>query len=157
MSQHNLTQLGKQNTTILQSPEEAQLETFENDAGDVVVPFMCNEFTSLCPVTGQPDFAKFEILYIPDQLGVESKSLKLYLFSYRNHGAFHESVTRQITDDIIEAINPKFIRVWGDFNVRGGISIKPMVIEWKKEISAEKKKEYEKMIEHWDRVRYFDF
>ena len=86
-----------------------------------VVTFETEEFTCLCPLTGQPDFAKLRIVYQPDQLCVESKSLKLYLWSYRDKGAFHEAVTNQILDDLVTAMRPQWIRVEGDFLVRGGI------------------------------------
>lgn len=85
------------------------------------VVFETEEFTCLCPLTGQPDFAKLRILYQPDQLCVESKSLKLYLWSYRDQGAFHEAVTNQILDDLVGATQPFWLRVEGDFLIRGGI------------------------------------
>ena len=87
--------------------------------------FNCPEFTSLCPITGQPDFANIYISYIPDQLCVESKSLKLYLFSYRNHGDFHENCINTIGKDLVELLNPRYLEVWGKFTPRGGISIDP--------------------------------
>jgi len=79
------------------------------------------EFTCLCPKTGQPDFATLEIDYVPDQLCVELKSLKLYIWSYRDRGAFHEAVTNEILDDLVNAIAPRFMRIKAKFNVRGGI------------------------------------
>jgi 7-cyano-7-deazaguanine reductase len=85
------------------------------------VVFETEEFTCLCPLTGQPDFAKLRIRYQPDQLCVESKSLKLYLWSYRDKGAFHEAVTNQILDDLAAAMKPAWLRVEGDFLIRGGI------------------------------------
>jgi len=85
------------------------------------VVFETEEFTCLCPMTGQPDFAKLRIAYQPDQLCVESKSLKLYLWSYRSEGAFHEDVTNRILDDLVAAVRPTWMRVEGDFLVRGGI------------------------------------
>ena len=85
------------------------------------IRFDTEEFTCLCPMTGQPDFAHLTITYVPDQLCVESKSLKLYLWSFRNEGAFHEAVTNQILDDLVSAIRPKWMRVEGDFLIRGGI------------------------------------
>ncbi len=85
------------------------------------VAFETEEFTCLCPLTGQPDFAKLRIVYQPDQLCVESKSLKLYLWSYRDRGAFHEAVTNQILDDLVAATRPFWLRVEGDFLIRGGI------------------------------------
>src|SRR5260221_13644034 len=92
-----LTLLGAE-TKLPQSPEEAKLEAFENKHPDqnYVVSLICNEFTCICPLTGQPDFARFEISYVPREKMVESKSLKLYMYSFRNHGAFHEDVTNRI-------------------------------------------------------------
>ena len=103
------------------------LETFENmhPDNDYWVQFNCPEFTSLCPVTGQPDFAEIKIMYLPDKRMVESKSLKLYLFSFRNHGDFHEDCVNIIMKDIIKVMNPKYIEVIGLFVPRGGISIYP--------------------------------
>ena len=92
---------------------------------DYWVQFNCPEFTSLCPITGQPDFAEIRICYIPDIKMVESKSLKLYLFSFRNHGAFHEDCVNIIMKDLIRLMNPKYIEVTGIFLPRGGISIYP--------------------------------
>jgi len=101
-----------------------QLDTFPNPKRerDYHIAFDCPEFTCLCPITGQPDFATILIDYVPDALCVELKSLKLYLWSYRNEGAFHEAVTNQICDDIVAAIAPRSITVTGRFLVRGGIS-----------------------------------
>ena len=100
-----------------------QLETFKNPAPDrdYEIVFDCPEFTCLCPMTGQPDFARFTITYVPDKLCVELKSLKLYLWSFRNEGAFHEAVTNGITDDLFGLLAPRRLTVVGDFNVRGGI------------------------------------
>ena len=99
------------------------LDTFPNPSPkrDYEVAFDCPEFTCLCPKTGQPDFAHFRIRYIPDKLNVELKSLKLYLWSFRDEGHFHEAVTNRIADDIIKAIAPRELTVEGDFYVRGGI------------------------------------
>ena len=85
------------------------------------IRFETDEFTCLCPMTGQPDFARLRIIYVPDQLCVESKSLKLYLWSYRDRGAFHEAVTNQILDDLVAALEPQWLEVEGDFLIRGGI------------------------------------
>lgn len=103
------------------------LETFVNkhQGNDYFVKFNCPEFTSLCPITGQPDFATIYISYIPEKLMVESKSLKLYLFSFRNHGDFHEDCVNIIMKDLIKLMDPKYIEVWGKFTPRGGISIDP--------------------------------
>ncbi|KFZ40113.1 MULTISPECIES: preQ(1) synthase [Thermoactinomyces] len=105
------------------------LETFDNrhPGTDYFVKFNCPEFTSLCPITGQPDFATIYLSYVPDQKLVESKSLKLYLFSFRNHGDFHENCIVTIMKDLIEKLDPKYIEVWGKFLPRGGISIDPYV------------------------------
>ena len=103
------------------------LETFANrhPDNDYWVQFNCPEFTSLCPITGQPDFAEIKILYIPGQRMVESKSLKLYLFSFRNHGDFHEDCVNTIMKDLVRLMDPKYIEVIGLFTPRGGISIYP--------------------------------
>lgn len=99
------------------------LETFPNPhpERDYEIRFECPEFTCLCPKTGQPDFATIKITYIPDRTCVELKSLKLYLWSYRNEGAFHEAVTNQIFEDLIQAVGPRRMEVFADFYVRGGI------------------------------------
>jgi 7-cyano-7-deazaguanine reductase len=99
------------------------LETFPNPRPerDYEINMECPEFTCVCPRTGQPDFATIRIRYVPAQLCVELKSLKLYLWSYRNEGAFHEAVTNRILDDLVQALQPKSMTVVGDFNVRGGI------------------------------------
>ena len=103
------------------------LETFENKhpEHDYIVTFTCPEFTSLCPKTGQPDFGKIIINYIPDRKMVESKSLKLYLFSFRNHGDFHEDCVNIIMKDLVKLMEPRYIEVRGIFMPRGGISIIP--------------------------------
>ena len=103
------------------------LEAFENQhpERDYWVQFNCPEFTAMCPITGQPDFAEIKIMYIPDRRMVESKSLKLYLFSFRNHGEFHEDCVNTIMDDLIKLMDPRYIEVLGLFVPRGGISIYP--------------------------------
>lgn len=103
------------------------LETFVNKHPDneYTVSFTCPEFTSLCPKTGQPDFAKIIISYIPRELMVESKSLKLYLFSFRNHGDFHEDCVNIIMKDLVRLMNPRYLEVTGLFTPRGGIAIYP--------------------------------
>jgi 7-cyano-7-deazaguanine reductase len=100
-----------------------ELQTFPNPAPDrdYDIAFDCPEFTCLCPLTGQPDFAHIKIRYVPDRLCVELKSLKLYLWSFRNEGAFHEAVTNRILDDLVAAVKPRSAIVEGDFFVRGGI------------------------------------
>jgi 7-cyano-7-deazaguanine reductase len=99
------------------------LEVFPNPqpSRDYEISFECPEFTCLCPRTGQPDFATLKIRYVPDKSCVELKSLKLYLWSYRSEGAFHEKVTNQILDDLVRAVRPRSMTVVGDFFVRGGI------------------------------------
>ena len=100
-----------------------ELQTFENPhpGRDYEIRMECAEFTCLCPMTGQPDFATIRIRYVPARLCVELKSLKLYLWSFRDEGAFHEAVTNRICDDLVEALAPRWIEVVGDFGVRGGI------------------------------------
>ena len=122
-----LTLLGNKNTQYRQNYAPEVLEAFENKhpENDYWVRFNCPEFTSLCPITGQPDFAEIRISYLPDVRMVESKSLKLYLFSFRNHGDFHEDCVNTIMKDLIKLMNPKYIEVTGIFTPRGGISIYP--------------------------------
>lgn len=100
-----------------------KLDTFRSPrpGRPFTITFETEEFTCLCPLTGQPDFAKLRIQYQPDQLCVESKSLKLYLWSFRDQGAFHEAVTNQILDDLVKATSPQWMRIEGDFLIRGGI------------------------------------
>ena len=123
----NLTKLGSAKTTYSMDYDPSVLESFNNKhpQNDYCVKFNCPEFTSLCPITGQPDFANIIISYVPDQKLVESKSLKLYLFSFRNHGDFHEDVVNIIMKDLIQLMDPKYIEVWGKFLPRGGLSIDP--------------------------------
>ena len=123
----NLTKLGSAKTTYSMDYDPSVLESFNNKhpQNDYFVKFNCPEFTSLCPITGQPDFANIIISYVPDQQLVESKSLKLYLFSFRNHGDFHEDVVNIIMKDLIQLMDPKYIEVWGKFLPRGGLSIDP--------------------------------
>ena len=115
------------NTTYHNTYNPQLLESFENKHpnNDYWVRFNCPEFTSLCPITGQPDFAEIRISYIPGKRMVESKSLKLYLFSFRNHGDFHEDCVNIIMKDLIRLLDPKYIEVTGLFLPRGGISIHP--------------------------------
>ncbi len=122
-----VTHLGSQGTQYPTDYDPSVLETFENKhpGNDYFVKFNCPEFTSLCPITGQPDFATIYISYVPDVRMVESKSLKLYLFSFRNHGDFHEDCMNIVMKDLIALMDPKYIEVWGKFTPRGGISIDP--------------------------------
>ena len=122
-----LKSLGSKTTQYRMDYAPDVLETFVNkhQDNDYWVRFNCPEFTSLCPITGQPDFAEIRISYIPDVRMVESKSLKLYLFSFRNHGDFHEDCVNIIMKDLIRLMDPKYIEVTGLFTPRGGISIYP--------------------------------
>ena len=125
-SKDNLKALGRE-TEYLNTYSPEVLETFENKhlENDYWVQFNCPEFTSLCPITGQPDFAEIKIMYIPEHRMVESKSLKLYLFSFRNNGDFHEDCVNIIMKDLVKLMDPKYIEVIGLFTPRGGISIYP--------------------------------
>ena len=124
-----VTKLGSAKTVYADRYDPAVLETFVNKHPDrdYWVTFTCPEFTTLCPMTGQPDFATITIQYVPDVKMVESKSLKLYLFSFRNHGDFHEDCVNVILKDLEALMKPKYIEVWGRFTPRGGISIDPYV------------------------------
>jgi len=120
-----LSILRRSQTRVPASPDKASLESFPNrhPNRDYWVELDCPEFTSLCPVTGQPDFGHITIQYVPDRLCLESKSLKLYIFSFRNHATFHEEAVNRILDDIVKAIHPRRAVVKGIFNRRGGIAI----------------------------------
>ena len=143
-----LSHLGS-NTEYKQDYAPEMLEAFENKHrdNDYWVIFDCPEFTSLCPITGQPDFAKIRINYLPDVKMVESKSLKLYLFSFRNHGAFHEDCINIIMKDLIKLMDPKYIEVTGFFTPRGGISIYPYANYGRKDTKYEKIAE-ERLLAH---------
>ena len=140
----DLTLLGNQNTKYAYEYNPDVLESVNNMhvGRDYFVKFNCPEFTSLCPMTGQPDFATMYISFIPDKKLVESKSLKLYLFSFRNHGDFHEDCVNIIMNDLIELIEPRYIEVWGKFTPRGGLSIDPYCNYGKP------KTKYEQMADH---------
>ena len=120
-----LTLLQKSETIVSDSPDDSKLETFDNlySGRDYEITFDCPEFTSLCPVTNQPDFGEITINYIPDKLCIESKSLKLFIFSFRNHNTFHEEAVNIILDRIVEACQPRYAEVLGAFRPRGGIAI----------------------------------
>jgi 7-cyano-7-deazaguanine reductase len=140
-----LTLLGGGRTEIrYDNPEAAMLESFSNPhpGSRWVVGLDCREFTSLCPVTGQPDFGRILITYVPADRCVESKSLKLYLGAYRNHGAFHEDCVNRIADDLVTAIDPLYLRVFGDFNPRGGIAIRPLAVRARPGLDAAAEAEY---------------
>lgn len=128
-----VTLLGNQNTKYKFDYDPSILEKFEKKFEDSVedeqiVSLDCFEFASRCPKTGQPDFATIYISYIPNKYMVESKSLKLYLFSFQQHGDFHESCVHMIMQDLVDLLQPKYLSVYGDFNSRGGISILPYSI-----------------------------
>ena len=113
---------------------QKHFDTFPNPKPDrgYEIAFECPEFTCLCPMTGQPDFGTIRIRYVPNELCVELKSLKLYLWSYRNEGTFHEAVTNKILDDFVSAVRPRWVEIVGDFNVRGGIHTVVTVTHGKK-------------------------
>jgi 7-cyano-7-deazaguanine reductase len=120
-----LTLLGHSEAKIPASPAEARLETFPNPARrEYSIHFETDDFTSLCPITGQADFAQIEISYMPDRVCVESKSLKFYLASFRNERAFNETVTNRILDDFVAAVHPREALVIAQFSARGGIALK---------------------------------
>lgn len=123
----DITLLGQTGIRYAYDYKPEVLESFDNqhNENDYWVKFNCPEFTSLCPMTGQPDFATIYISYVPEVKMVESKSLKLYLVSFRNHGDFHEDVVNTIMKDLIRLMDPRYIEVWGKFLPRGGISIDP--------------------------------
>jgi 7-cyano-7-deazaguanine reductase len=135
-------QLGQSMTEYSQNYSPEVLEAFlnKNPQSLAWTSLICTEFTSLCPKTGQPDFAKIFINYIADKKMVESKSLKLYLFSFRNHGDFHEDCVQTICDDLFELMRPHYIEVMGEFTPRGGIAIFPFSSR------ASKSKEYQKLL-----------
>jgi 7-cyano-7-deazaguanine reductase len=120
-----LTLLGRSDAKLPASPTEARLETFQNPAPNrnYRIHFETDDFTSVCPVTGQPDFAQIDIDYVPDRLCVESKSLKFYLASYRNEHAFNEAVTNRILDDFVKACSPREATITAQFSARGGIAL----------------------------------
>ena len=119
-----LTLLGRSQAKLPKSPNEARLETFPNPAHrNYWIHFETDDFTSVCPITGQPDFARIDIAYVPDRLCVESKSLKFYLASYRNVRAFDEAITNRILDDFVKACAPREATVTAQFSARGGITL----------------------------------
>jgi len=128
MSKRELKALGNA-VRIPSDYDPSVLEAFENRhrGRDYWVTFTAPEFTTLCPKTGQPDFATLTVRYIPERLLVESKSLKLYLFSFRNHGDFHEDVVNVVYDDLFRLLKPRYMEVFGKFAARGGITIDPFV------------------------------
>ena len=135
-----LSLFGNKKTVYRDDYAPEVLETFINKhpENDYMVTFNCPEFTSLCPITGQPDFAKIVINYIPDERMVESKSLKLYLFSFRNRGDFHEDCVNIIMKDLVKLMDPKYLEVKGVFTPRGGIAIYPFANYGRKGTKYEK-------------------
>lgn len=120
-----LTLLGRSESRLPKSPDQATLETFPNrtPGRNYRIHLSAPEFSSLCPVTGQPDTAHLEITYVPDKLCVETKSLKFYLASYRNFPSFNEAIVNRVLDDLVEACAPKALHVVGEFGSRGGIQL----------------------------------
>jgi 7-cyano-7-deazaguanine reductase len=150
-----LTQLGSGPTQYrYDNPTAGLLESFAHNRpdGHWVVGLECGEFTSLCPITGQPDFGRILIHYVPGELCVESKSLKLYLGAYRNHGSFHEACVNQIADDLVSAMAPRYLRVFGDFNPRGGIAIRPMAVRFGSDGEPALRAECEALVAQYDSV-----
>jgi len=138
MKPDNLKHLGSGKTAYPTDYTPSLLEAFsnKNPSNDYLVKLNCPEFTSLCPITNQPDFANIIINYIPDKKLVESKSLKLYLFSFRNHGGFHEDCVNIILNDLVKLLDPKYIEVLGKFTPRGGIAIEPFASHAKNEFKT---------------------
>jgi 7-cyano-7-deazaguanine reductase len=139
MDTSRLTQLGSGHPgPFYENPDAAILETFDNPHPDRrwVVGLECAEFTSLCPITGQPDFGRILIHYVPGPRCVETKSLKLYLGAYRNHGAFHEDCVNRIADDLQSGLAARWLRVFGDFRPRGGIAIRPLALRTAPDLDA---------------------
>ncbi len=122
--------LGNHTEYRYNEPDASVLDTFDNPypTSAWVVALLCNEFTTLCPVTGQPDYGRLRVEYVPGSLCVESKSLKLYLMRYRNEGTFHEACVNRVADDLCARLSPRYLRVYGDFKARGGIAIKPLAV-----------------------------
>ncbi len=136
--------LGNTNTSYPSeySPETLEVFPNKNPNSEAWTTFVCTEFTSLCPKTGQPDFARIYINYVADKLMVESKSLKIYLFSFRNHGDFHEDCVQKVCNDLYNIMKPKYIEVVGEFTPRGGITIYPFAS------AADKSAKFKKLKEH---------
>ena len=129
MSKSAFNLLGKSGNVLADDPSAAQIETFENrfQQRDYIIQFHCVDFTSLCPVTGQPDFAEIEIQYTPDQQCIETKSLKYYLHSYRNTKSFNEAIVNRIFEDLSGICTPRWMKVTGKFAARGGITLTAVV------------------------------
>lgn len=137
-----------------ETPDAAILESFDNPCErSWAVLLDCREFTCLCPVTGQPDFGRILVEYVPGRSCVESKSLKVYLGSYRNHGAFHEACVNRIADDLVAAVAPLYLRVTGDFNARGGIAIHPVALRVQTGLAAEQELHCRSLLDQLPRPR----
>lgn len=149
-----LTKLGSPTRYRYDHPEASILEAFANQhpGSPWVVGLDCQEFTSLCPMTGQPDFGRVHIHYVPGELCVESKSLKLYLGAYRSHGAFHEDCVNRIADDIVSVIQPRWLRVFGDFTARGGIAIRPLALRFGAGMAAAERSACAELVAQHDAV-----
>ena len=142
--QNNFKSLGRQTDYAFDyNPGVLEAIDNKNSARNYFVKLRCEEFTCVCPITHQPDYARIEIHYIPDQKLVESKSLKLYLTSFRNHGAFHEDVINTIADDLIKLLEPRYLEITGHFAIRGGIAIEPFVNYANEEFKAMAQKRLE--------------
>ena len=150
----DLKSLGSKKTKYATKPSKKILETFDNlhPLSMYIVPFSMerDEFTSLCPKTGQPDMAKMEVVYVPHLKMVESKSLKLYFFSFRNTGEFHEDVTNRIANDLWEVLQPRYLRVYGDFAPRGGIAIRPIVERYHSSLNVTTTAHINHLVRTWD-------
>ena len=137
-----LTKLGRKTTYRFDNPDIRMLEAFHNQhpERDYIISFEHPEFTSVCPITGQPDFATITLRYVPDVLCVESKSFKLYISAFRNHGAFMEVVTNKIADDLINLLMPRRLTIDSAFNIRGGTAISVRVNYLKDDLKKDQKK-----------------
>lgn len=153
-SQPDLQALGRPTEYRYERPDVAVLECFANPApgADWAVSLLCAEFTTLCPVTGQPDYGRLRIDYVPGDLCVESKSLKLYLMRFRNEGTFHEACVNRVADDLVTKIKPRLVLVHGDFNPRGGIAIHPLAERLAPGLSPEEQGRCRRLVEQ--SVRY---
>ena len=148
-----LTHLGSgRGSPAYERPEAAILESFDNPhpGRRWLVGLDCAEFTSLCPVTGQPDFGRILIHYVPGPRCVESKSLKLYLGAFRNHGAFHEDCVNRIADDLQLCLDARWLRVFGDFRPRGGIAIRPLALRTAPDLTPEEEQRCLALVNQWD-------
>jgi 7-cyano-7-deazaguanine reductase len=155
MDTSRLTQLGSGHPgPFYEHPDAAILETFDNPQPTRlwVVGLESTEFTSLCPITGQPDFGRILIHYVPGPRCVETKSLKLYLGAYRNHGAFHEACVNRIADDLQSGLAARWLRVFGDFRPRGGIAIRPLALRRAPDLDADEDSRCVALVAQWDSV-----